>query len=257
MNAGAAPSGPDNLTRRAADASPGPPRREAAAAPDTGPDPDEAKDRALVIASREGDRGALADLLTRYQDRLHAICYRMCGDHDAARDLTQEALVKIIQGLHQFNGRSKLSTWMIRVTINVCLTDRRRRRLRRTVALSPSSVDVFGRGSSGSAAPPHDAGAPAGCGAEREEPGSIMRVQQAEEREMLYAAMARLDEPQRAIIILRDVHDLDYRQIADILELAGGTVKSRLFRARQGLRDQIERLRAERAGRKGSTPPGG
>ncbi|HVZ93620.1 MAG TPA: RNA polymerase sigma factor, partial [Phycisphaerales bacterium] len=133
-----------------------------------------------------------------------------------------------------FGGRSKLSTWMIRVAINVCLTDHRRAKLRRTLSLEAEHGPT-GSGFSGSLS----------VGEERE-PGSPARVQHAEERELLYAAMTRLDEQHRAIIILRDVQDMDYHQIARVLGVAEGTVKSRLFRARQGLREWIERLTVER-----------
>ncbi len=214
--------------------------------------PEDARDRALVHAWRAGDSEALTELLERYQDRLYAICFRMTSDPDSARDLAQESMVKVIQGLPQFGGRSKLSTWMFRVAVNVCLTDRRRQRLRKT-----ASLDLMQSKDAGSSGFGSGSGWSESFSGGRE-PGGFSDAKQSEERELLYAGMSRIDESQRAIIILRDVHDLDYHQIADILDIAGGTVKSRLFRARQALRDEIDRLAAQRAAaaRRGSNPGG-
>ncbi|MEM8836331.1 MAG: RNA polymerase sigma factor [Planctomycetota bacterium] len=199
---------------------------------DPGLDPEAARDAALVHAANSGDRKALEELLGRYSDRVFGVCLRMCGSRDSAEDLAQETLVRVIQGLSKFGHRSKVSTWIIRIAMNTCLTNRRRMRLRRHASLD----------------------APAGDGGESlvslqqdaAEPDAHERVSGQRERARLHAAMCRIKPEQRAIIILRDVHGLDYAAIADVLDIAGGTVKSRLFRARSALRDEIERL--ERSG---------
>lgn len=256
LRAPSAPSAPDHPRRAARAGTPRSTPRPLNHSGEPAPElleisPEEARDRALVHAWRAGDSDALAELLERYQDRLYAICFRMTSDPDSARDLAQESMVKVIQGLPQFGGRSKLSTWMFRVAINVCLTDRRRQRLRKT-----ASLDLMRSKDTGSSGFGSGNGFSESLAGGRE-PGAFSDAKQSEERELLYAGMSRIDESQRAIIILRDVHDLDYHQIADILDIAGGTVKSRLFRARQALRDEIERLAAQRAAaRRGSNPAG-
>lgn len=199
---------------------------------------DDARDRALLAAHRAGDRGALSDLLESYQDRLFSICMRMVNCPETSADLTQEAMVKIIQGIDAFAGRSKLSTWMIRVTMNVCLTHRRRMRLRNHL-----SIELPTGGSGGDAGGDGDGSALTigdSLPCERET-GSFEAVASRETRSRLYRAMERLEANARAILILRDVQGLDYGQIADVLDVPTGTVKSRLFRARAALRDAIER----------------
>lgn len=196
------------------------------------PDPitiaDAQEDR-LLRAHRAGDPRALEQLLLAVQPRLMAICVRMCRDQQDARDLCQDAMVRIIRGLPDFSGRSRLSTWMIRVTMNVCLTDRRRSLLRRTSSLDAPPA----RGEEGSATiPGHDSA---------REPTPFERIELGEELRLLSEGLARLDPEPRAILILRDAQGLDYAEIAEVMGIPQGTVKSRLFRARVMLREQIEK----------------
>ena len=201
----------------------------------------DARDMSLVAAWRAGDEAALAELLDGYRDRLFGVCVRMVNDHDVAADMTQEAMVKIIHGLPRFSGRSKLSTWMIRVTMNVCLTWRRKQRLRRHASLD--SIRVGGSDAAGGGGDSLASMLP-----DEREPGAEGRVEQIEIRQRLRQAMEQIEPQQRAILILRDVQGFDYREIASILAIPEGTVKSRLFRARVALRESMERLRTNRSG---------
>ncbi len=196
-------------------------------------DGDDARDLALVERIRAGDPDAWGELLSSYQDRLYSICVRMVHDRELARDLTQDAMVKIIQGLEGFDARAKLSTWMIRVTMNVCLSRLRSEKLRRHASLEQL------RGGDESL--------------ERErmiaagrEPDPAVGVSQEEGRDLLARALQEISDEHRAILVLRDMRGLDYEQIAQVLDIAVGTVKSRLFRARSALRDAIERLEEAR-----------
>lgn len=181
-----------------------------------------ARHQALYKAWRAGDRAALAQLLTELHPRLFAICAGMSGDRDHAEDLAQDALVKIIQGLPTFGFRSRLSTWATRIAINVCLSDRRKLRFRRTPSLH-SGPDTPGPN------------AP-----ESREPGPLERVQSQEDRERLTEALHGLEPEQRAILLLRDGQGVDYAELSSILDIPEGTVKSRLFRARATLRARLE-----------------
>lgn len=217
-----------------------PPKSGRAAIPALRPAPEspaEDRDTALLVAHRHGDPHALGELLTRHQDRLYAICRRMIDDPDLASDMVQSAMVRIIHALDRFDGRSLLSTWMIRIAMNVCLTELRRRKLRRA-----ASLDALGGWNGG-----------AGAGSDHEgnrpwepmpsgEPGAGERVESGEDAARLAAAMRRVAPDQRAILLMRDVHDLDYQHIAEALEVPLGTVKSRLFRARAALRAEFERM---------------
>lgn len=170
-------------------------------------------------------------LLAGYQDRLFGVCLRMVGNRETAADICQDAMVKIIKGLGSYDQQSKLSTWMIRVAMNTCLSHIRAAKLRKTEQITDgSSLDkgLFGTGSVG----PDEA----------REPDPVWRVQQGEAQHLLAEALQRLESEQRAILVLRDVRGLDYDQIAHVLGVAEGTVKSRLFRARAALREIVESL---------------
>ncbi|MEM1423396.1 MAG: sigma-70 family RNA polymerase sigma factor [Planctomycetota bacterium] len=197
------------------------------------------RDARLLREHREGRAGALEELLVAYQDRLYGVCLRMLGDREAARDLAQDAMVKIIQGLDTFDGRAKLSTWMIRVTMNACLSELRKLRLRRHASLdAPTSRSGWNSGES------TVVDAIAGV-----EPPVSRRVEDSEDRADVSSALALIPPEQRAILILRDMQDLDYKTIGELLDIPGGTVKSRIFRARVALRERLEGLRAQRSKR--------
>jgi len=210
----------------------------------------EPTDHELVARIQAGENGAWADLARRYQHRLFTVCVRMVGNHDAAADLTQDAFVKILEGLATFDGRSKPSTWMIRVTMNVCLSWLRSEKHRRHASLDAAG---WGRGGAGGGeglgsdggdlrpglAPGSWRRSPAG------EPGGASSIQRGERQALLSAALDRLKPEQRAILVLRDVRDMEYEQIAEALGIPGGTVKSRLFRARTALREAMEQVAAD------------
>lgn len=203
-------------------------------------DPGESEDRAIVERIRAagiGDRSAWAQLFARYQDRLFGVCLRMVSDRETATDLTQDAFVKILQGLDSWDGRSRLSTWMIRVTMNVCLSHLRAAKLRRHASLD---AELSGSLVRGMKHPERPITGDSGFSSDREpQPGES--VQHQEQRRRLLAGLAALDPEQRSIIVLRDVQGLDYEQVGSALGLPVGTVKSRLFRARLALRQIIEK----------------
>ena len=150
----------------------------------------------------------------------------MLRDPEDARDLTQDALVKVMEGLDSFDRRSALSTWVIRVTMNCCLSHIRKQKLRQHGSLDE----------------------PRGAGDEPwihrlaagGEPTAHQHVKQSEMRGILLRALARLDSQMRAILVLRDLQQLEYQQIGGVLDIPVGTVKSRLFRARAALRVAAE-----------------
>ena len=189
----------------------------------------------LVEAHQKGDPEALGTLLKSYQRRIYAVCDRMVRHAEEARDLTQESMIKVIEGLESFDARAKVSTWIIRVTMNCCISHLRKRKLR-----SHLSLDIPATGSSDPDAGPIGAQLP-----EQVEPQPEQRVEQEESRGLVIRALGVIDPQMRAVLVLRDMHDLDYQQIAEVIESPVGTVKSRLFRARAALRDAIETLESE------------
>jgi len=181
----------------------------------------------LVAAAQAGDRDALEELLREHIDRVHALCRRLCGNAADAEDATQEALVAIVRGLPRFDGRSAFSTWVHRVTTNACLDELRRRgrrpRVVRRLDSAPGPVDA-----PSTAVDPVDP-----------EPTADERVP---ERMAIDDALAALPEDFRVAVVLRDHLGLDYAEIAEVLDLAPGTVRSRIARGRGRLAAQLEPL---------------
>ncbi len=171
-------------------------------------------DDELVRLAREGDREALSILLDRYYDRIWAIARRMMVNHHDAEDATQQALIAVARGIGRFDGRAAISTWMHRVAVNACLDElRRRQRTPRPLDEVPETE------------PRHSSGP---------DPATAIV-----ERDAIDAAMSDLAPEFRAAVVLRDVCDLDYDEIAEILAVPGGTVRSRIARGRRVLRTQL------------------
>jgi RNA polymerase sigma-70 factor (ECF subfamily) len=181
-------------------------------------------DDALVLAAQGGDRAALETLLRRHQDRVHALCRRVTGSDDDALDATQEALIAVVRGIGRFDGRSSFSTWVYRVSTNAALDELRRRR-RRPVPGLPEENQVADGGS-----------APAGRRTPEVQPDRVGAV---DARLDVDEALRRLPPEQRAAVVLRDLLDLDYAEIAEVLEVPVGTVRSRIARGRGAVADML------------------
>lgn len=207
-----------------------------------GADAEDGEDKRIVAAIQGGDTSQWGVLVARYQDRLYSVCVRMVTNRDMAQDLTQDAFVKLIQGLGSYDGRSRFSTWAIRVTMNVCLSRLRAEKLRRhpSIEAMGESRGGFGGGGGGGEGPGRD-------WMEDREPNAGESVEAHEDRAAVLEAIRELDPEQRAVLILCDCHGQSYEAIAQSLGVAVGTVKSRLFRARAALRDAVEALVAQRS----------
>jgi RNA polymerase sigma-70 factor (ECF subfamily) len=172
----------------------------------------------LLKRCRAGEAVAQGELVARYQDRVYNTCLRMCGNPADAEDYTQEAMIKALESLHRFDGRSRFYTWLYRIAVNLVLSGRRR----------ASTVRMRGLDEGGRWAQLESADAP-----------TAMQAARREEHRLVLAAMEELDADARAIVVLRDVESLDYAEIAEVLNIAPGTVKSRLHRARMALREKL------------------
>ena len=191
-----------------------------------------ADDRSLVTAAQAGDRAALDTLLRRHYDRVHAICRRIAGSTRDADDAAQEAMISIVRGLARFDGRAAFSTWTYRIATNAALDELRKRDRRPALHVDAddgSTRDVV-------------------------DPLADRRVNGVADRLAIDQALDRLPEEFRVAVVLRDVCDLDYGEIAETLDVPVGTVKSRISRGRSLLADQLGN-RAPAAERPSSTPP--
>jgi RNA polymerase sigma-70 factor (ECF subfamily) len=194
---------------------------------------DQLSENQLVDRVTRGDQGALGELLTRYQHRLYNVVYRMVNHRDDAAELTQDALVKVVQHIRDYNQRCALSTWMIRIAMNLAISHLRKRKHRQHLSLDSVKVNPNGQDE---LSPLREQIR------DQAEPGPDRSVQQEEMLRHLHQAMERLDEEFKAVLVLRDIEQMDYEQIAHALTLPIGTVKSRLFRARLSLRHEMLKL---------------
>jgi RNA polymerase sigma-70 factor (ECF subfamily) len=196
----------------------------------------------LVDRAKAGDRQAMGELLHNYHNRLYNVALRMVNALEDAADVTQEAMMKVVQHLREFDGKSQLSTWMIRITMNLSISHLRKRKLRKTASLD-STASAGDEGLSGGGGEVSTS-----IGQRVEDVSEPLPDQCVQENEMLadmHAAMDRIDEEFRAILVMRDINEMDYRDIAQVLEVPAGTVKSRLFRARMALRQEMAKTYPE------------
>ena len=185
--------------------------------------PRSAADTELVRRFLAGDAGAATDLIARHERRVYAVCLRVLGNPDDAADAAQDALLAMVRKLDGFRGEAAFTTWLYRVAMNVCY-DHLRRAQRRP---------VLHREDHGAAPEPAlEDHADAVAGAHD-----------------VAAALAQVPEDFRVAIVLADVHDLPYEEIAKVLDLPVGTVKSRVHRGRIAL--------ARALGIEPSSEPGG
>jgi RNA polymerase sigma-70 factor (ECF subfamily) len=167
---------------------------------------------------------SFADIVNSESQRLYRLCFRLTGNSQEAEDLCQDALARALKSFHQFEGRSQISTWLYRIALNAWKNKMRTKR----------TVTIFGffrseeKSESGDASMPiepvgHDAPLESG-------------IERSESERLLQSALDGLDPEHREIVVLRDIEDKSYDELADLLGVPIGTVKSRLARAREALR---------------------
>jgi RNA polymerase sigma factor (sigma-70 family) len=178
----------------------------------------------LVERARHGDRNAFNVLVLEYQNRAYSLAYRIMGDSESAADAAQKAFLSAYQRLADLRGEFR--PWLLRITANACLDELRRRKRRPSVSLDEMTAGEDGDGDGESLsilADPVE--------------GPEDAAQRAELRAALEKCLAQLAPDMRTTILLADVHALPYEEVATSLHIAIGTVKSRVARARAGLRD--------------------
>lgn len=175
-------------------------------------------DRRLIAAALEGSTAAFGDLVRRYQDRLYNAVLRIVDNADDAADVVQDAFVNAFQALKSFKGDSELYTWLYRIAFNSAISQKRRRK-------PVASLDTA-RGSDPTVEPVDLS--------EGNQPGDAM--ERREDEATLMAALARLSPEHRDVLVLKDIDGQRYEEIAVVLGVPIGTIRSRLHRARIELR---------------------
>jgi len=189
------------------------------------------EDAALVQRSQRGDMQAYGLLIAKYQDRVFNVISRMCSGRHDAEDLTQETFLRALERIGQFRGKSRFYTWLFRVAVNLTISHGRRAGRVRFRSLSA------GHEGAGTQAEGLTARL-----AEQRVPAPDAQAVAAETQRRVAAAVDALDEEFRLVVLLRDVEEMDYAQIGDVLAVPVGTVKSRLHRARCTLREALSDL---------------
>ncbi|HEU5115989.1 MAG TPA: sigma-70 family RNA polymerase sigma factor [Isosphaeraceae bacterium] len=180
-------------------------------------------DQELVEASRAGTPEAFGVLVRRYQNRLYPTLLRLTGSPDDACDLLQDAFLRAYEKLDCFQGESSFYTWIYRIAVNLALSDRRKRKV---AGRSPKSFDAE------MAEPSSDAAS--------SDPS--LPLERAEREQRIVEALGQLHPDQRAVIVLKDLDGQRYDEIAALLRIPIGTVRSRLHRARSELRILLKDL---------------
>ncbi len=168
-------------------------------------------ERELIEQAKEGSEGAFTAIVTANKQRVFRICLSLLRDAREADEAAQDVFVKLYESLERFRGESRISTWLYRVALNECAS-RRRGRAKLTAS--------------------DDAGDPPDS-----KIGPDVALEQREAVDLLHRALDQMDEPFREVLVLRELEERTYEEIAVILEISIGTVESRLFRARQKLRE--------------------
>lgn len=189
-------------------------------------------DSVLVGRCRKGDSSAMERLILKYQNRLFNTILRICANPEDAAELTQETFVKIIEGIGRFQGKSSFYTWAFRIAVNLAINHSQRHR-----RIGFRSLDTEESGVGEGAALLlkdflHNENAP--------DPSGV--AQNKELCEMVMLALMRLDETHRTVMVLRDIEGMNYAQIAQVLEIELGTVRSRLSRARSSFKEILETM---------------
>ena len=182
----------------------------------------------LLRRLRDRDERAFRELIDEHRDRVFNITYRMLGNRAEAEDVAQEVFITVFKQIDNFRGDSKFSTWLYRITVNHCKN--RIKYLSRRHSRDQDELDETSH---------QQNSAVNGAPVRAKNPDKALESMQMEQ--LLQAAIAALDDEQRAVVILRDVEDLSIEEICEITGLPDGTVKSRLHRARLVLRKKLQR----------------
>lgn len=186
-------------------------------------------DAEVVRQARTGDQGAFEQLVLRHQRRTFNVAYRILGDHDEALDLSQEVFMQAHRSLGQFRGEARFGSWLLAIAVNQC-----RNRLKSWKRRARSRHDSL-------SAPIGAAGSD--LRRELPDPGTTAfeALEGRQLEELVHEEMLHLDEEYRTVLVLRELQDVAYEEIARMLEVPIGTVKSRLHRGRTELRELMRR----------------
>lgn len=180
-------------------------------------------DRQLIDECLKGRTEAYGELVRRYQDRVYNTVFRLLGQAEDAQDVAQETFLNAFHSLDSFKGDSQFFTWLYRIAVNAAISLKRKQRVAlrlehgyRAGAVSAEPTDV----------------------SEWSQPG--LALEKADEERRMQEVLNRLSPDHRSVLVLKEIDGLKYEDIAEVLQVPIGTVRSRLFRAREELRELLE-----------------
>ena len=188
------------------------------------------KEKDLIGKAKQGDMHAFEELILKHEKIVYNLALRMMNHSEDAKDISQEVFLKEYRSLTNFDERSAFSTWLYRITHNTCIDEMRRRKGKQNYSLEEELENEEGsmqRQIADEGDTPEE---------------SLLREEQKSE---LLQALENLSEEHKAAIILRDVKGFSYEEIAEILEVSLGTVKSRISRGRNQLKNEILKMREQ------------
>jgi len=180
-------------------------------------------DHDLVKASQSGDEQAMTQLIAVHAGPVHGFILSLIGDRTIVEDIAQETFLRAFLSIKKYEHRAPFRSWLFRIALNLCRDHLRKRKVRTIVSSFQQNIHK-----------------------EEEtefpdpQPDVLQQVVQKEQRQALYAALQQLPESLRKVIVLRDLQEYSYEEIAQLLQWRMGTVKSRLFRARKALADLLK-----------------
>jgi len=184
----------------------------------------------LVARCTQGDTDAFEPLVKKYQRKMVNIAYRIIGTYEDACEVAQDAFVSAYKNLKNFRGDSQFSTWLYSITIN--LAKNRAHKTRTEMGRQAFSLDETIKTDTGEIS----------VDLPSQDPSALDRLEQNDIQQAVQECINRLDYEFRAVVVLREIQGFAYNEIGDILKIAEGTVKSRLFRARDLLRDCLRKI---------------
>lgn len=186
------------------------------------------REQEWIARAKAGDMQAFEALILQHEKIVYNVALRMMNHSEDARDISQEVFLKAYKSIGQFDERAMFSTWLYRITTNTCIDELRRRKGKQSYSLEEELESEEGsmqRQIADEGETPEE---------------SLLRAERADE---LKKALAQLTEEHRIAVILRDIRGLSYEEIAEIMDLPMGTVKSRISRARNQLKQEILKIR--------------
>jgi len=191
------------------------------------------EDLEFVTLCQRGDVDAFRPLVERHQKKMLNIAYRMMGDYEAASEVVQDAFLHAYKAIRKFRGEARFSTWLCRIVIN--LSKNRIRQMKTQSEREGVSLDAPIETEDGQVSQDPPSG----------EPSALEQMERKEVQTAVQMCINALESDYREVLVLRDIQGLSYDEIGEILEIPGGTVKSRLFRARDALKEDLKKVFGE------------